>query len=178
MTDLDPLQAELSAEYHALIKIVSDFDGRVMLIKGWSVTLSLASLGLGFTEEHYALFALAAATALGFWSIETMTKRHQMQYYPRMRDIEWALSRIIGRAVDGRDAYAPAIDWYWGYTGTAADYRTARPKSRDARNIQKLLARVPWMGHVLLPHLVAVVLGTLLSLGAAVGVAGLDKLPL
>ena len=49
-----------------------------MTVKGWSVTLSLAGLGLGFQQGHYALFALAAATALAFWFIEGQMKTQTM----------------------------------------------------------------------------------------------------
>jgi hypothetical protein len=41
-----------------------------MVIKGWSATLCLAALGLGFQQGHYALFALAAGTGLAFWYLE------------------------------------------------------------------------------------------------------------
>jgi hypothetical protein len=50
--DLTPreraLKEDLLKEYYALLGTVSDVDARQMVIKGWSVTLSLAALGLGF----------------------------------------------------------------------------------------------------------------------------------
>jgi hypothetical protein len=64
------LREDLLKEYFALVDVVVAFDARVMTVKGWSVTLSLVGLGLGFQQNHYSLFALAAATGLGFWLIE------------------------------------------------------------------------------------------------------------
>jgi hypothetical protein len=65
-TEGDPkaLREDLNAEYLAIAKLVSEFDGRLMIVKGWSVALSLASLGLAFQQGHYALFVLTSATAL------------------------------------------------------------------------------------------------------------------
>jgi hypothetical protein len=57
------LRQDLLQEYYAILEVVSGFDQRVMTIKGWSVTLSLTALGLGFQQGHYALFALGAVTA-------------------------------------------------------------------------------------------------------------------
>ena len=44
----------------------SSYDGWLLIVKGWSVTLSLAALGLGFQQRHYALFFLAAVTGAAF----------------------------------------------------------------------------------------------------------------
>jgi hypothetical protein len=35
-------------EYFSLVKSVSDFDQRLLTVKSWGVTLSLAALGFGF----------------------------------------------------------------------------------------------------------------------------------
>jgi hypothetical protein len=92
------LRDDLTKEYFALVDTVGAFDGRVMTVKGWSVTLSLAGLGLGFQQGHFALFALAAVTALAFWLIEGQIKTQQWRYYSRMRDIEighYHLNRVV-----------------------------------------------------------------------------------
>ena len=39
---------------------VSEYDGRLVTVKSWSVTVSIAALGLGFQQGHAALFVLAA----------------------------------------------------------------------------------------------------------------------
>jgi hypothetical protein len=76
------LREDLSREYFALVGAVADFDARELVIKGWSVTLSLAALGLGFQQQHYALFGLGALTALGFWFLDLLVKTFQVRYYP------------------------------------------------------------------------------------------------
>ena len=63
----DRLLDDMNKEYYAIVEVVSGFDQRLMTIKGWSVTVSLAALALAFQIGHYALLALAAATAGGFW---------------------------------------------------------------------------------------------------------------
>jgi hypothetical protein len=50
----------------------------------------LTALGLGFQQQHYALFALGAFTAGAFWFLDGLMKGHQLRYYSRMRDIEVA----------------------------------------------------------------------------------------
>ena len=44
------LREDLSKEYYALLGVVSSYDGWLLIVKGWSVTLSLAALGLGFQQ--------------------------------------------------------------------------------------------------------------------------------
>lgn len=64
----------LSKEYYEILKIVGDFDGRLMTVKGWGVTLSLTALAWGFQHSHYGLFLVAAFSGLGFWLIEGTMK--------------------------------------------------------------------------------------------------------
>ena len=56
---LDPklllLHDDLSKEYYAILDVVSNYDGWLLIVKGWSVTLSLAALGLAVQQRHYAL---------------------------------------------------------------------------------------------------------------------------
>jgi len=78
----------LLREYYEILKIVGEFDGRLMTVKGWGVTLSLAALAWGFQYSHYGLFLVASLSGLGFWLIEGAMKRHQMRFYLRMREIE------------------------------------------------------------------------------------------
>ena len=177
-SDPTALRQDLMAEYQAILKIVSEFDGRIMIVKGWSVTLSLAGLALGFQTQHWALFALASATALGFWYMESMIKRHQMRYYPRMREIEvaaYGLNRV--RIADGSVISAPKIDWKWGDTGRGEAYPDA-PARRSPDNLRTLLRRAPWMAHVLVPHAIAVVLGVLLCVLVLSGAPGFEAFTL
>jgi hypothetical protein len=173
--DLSPreqaLREDLGREYYALVDAVAGFDGRLMIVKGWSVTLSLVALGLGFQQQHYALFGLAAATALGFWGLDVLTKTHQVRHYSRMRDIEVAAYRL--NSIDLGDGIgtvsAPRIDMYWSYRGQAHDWRTDAPERRSVLDIRRGMRR-PWvMPQVLLPHWVAVAIGVALFVWAAAG---------
>jgi hypothetical protein len=171
------LREDLNKEYYALVGAVSEYDGRLMVIKGWSVTLSLAALGLGFQQQHYALFGLAAATALAFWFLDVLMKGYQMRYYARMRDIEVATYLI--NAVNLGElglVSAPRIDMSWGYKGQEHDWRTDAPERRDAEEI-RYMHHLPYlMPQVLLPHAVAVVLGLGLFVAALANVPWLDTL--
>ena len=51
-------------EYFVISKIVTDFDNRLLTIKGWGVTLSLVALGLGFQLRSYGKFLVAAVSSL------------------------------------------------------------------------------------------------------------------
>jgi hypothetical protein len=75
--DLERFHGDLQTEYGKLVDIVSAFDQRLLTIKGWGVTLSLASLGVGFQQNHYGPFLVAAASGLASWLLEATTKSHQ-----------------------------------------------------------------------------------------------------
>ena len=173
--DPSALRADLNAEYLAIVKLVSEFDGRLMIVKGWSVTLSLAGLGLAFQQAHYALFILASATAVAFWSIETAMKRHQMQYYPRMRAIEVATSNLNAVLIDGHLVSAPLIDWFWGFRGKG-NFRPDMPTQRDAANVRRMIRLAPFMSHVMLPHVIAAVLGLVLFILGVLKVSGFENM--
>ena len=173
------LREDLNKEYYAILDVISAYDGRFLTIKGWSVTLSLAALGLGFQQQHYALFGLAAATALAFWFLDILMKGYQLHYYARMRDIEVACFRL--NPVDLADLgqfSAPRIDMTWGYPGNPKeqDRRTGPPKRRDRKNVQDLFQGRYWSPGVFLPHAVAVVLGFGLFFAALLGVPWLSSM--
>jgi len=98
-------------EYFAIVKAVDDLDQRLITIKGWGVTLSLVALGLGFQYNAYGFFLVAAASSVAFWIIEGTVKRHQMRYYPRMREIE--LNRYLAAGESTPTTSSPRIDWSW-----------------------------------------------------------------
>lgn len=171
------LREDLVKEYLAVVDVVGDFDGRVMTVKGWSVTLSLAGLGLGFQQGHYALFALAAATALAFWFIEGQMKTQQWRYYSRMRDIELAqyhLNRV--ELPELGEVSALRIDQQWAYTGEIPDWRNDPPWRRKPEEIHAFLFKPYRALHVVFPHAVAVVLGLALFVSAWADVPGLAEL--
>jgi hypothetical protein len=150
-------------EYFALVKSVSDFDQQLLTVKGWGVTLSLAGLALGFQYRSYGMFLVAAASSLAFWSLEGAMKRHQMRYYPRMRQIE--VNRYDRASDQDRHVSAPRIDWSWAQAskllrGTLTEPDPA-PKPSGPSNSYALAWLLP---HVMLPHVITFLIGTLLFL--------------
>ena len=115
------LREDLSKEYYAILDLVSNYDGWLLIVKGWSVTLSLAALGLGFQQRHFALFALAAVTAASFWYLDGLMKGFQFRYYVRMREIEYTsylINRVsLGGEYGDKKISAPRIDMTWGFKG-------------------------------------------------------------
>ena len=168
----DRFHASLGDEYSAITRIVSEFDGRLIVIKGWSVTLSLALIGLAFQQDHAALFALAAVTGVCFWTIESLIKRHQVRYYPRMRQIEAWSAATAGMVVDGIPASAPRIDAAWTAAGRRAPASALRatPREMTDEEIARMRRSTFWLPHVFLPSALAVALGLVLSLLAAAGI--------
>ncbi len=164
----------MSTEYYHLTDIVTAFDQRILTIKGWSVTLSLATIALGFQQRHYGLFLVGGVSALAFWASEATTKDHEMNYYPRMRQLERASYELFG--VDHVDAYpdlkeqldttpyrvsSPRIDWAWD---EAAKRRDAAERGRGKPPVDesKRRSRTPFLVHVMFPHVIAVILGGVL----------------
>jgi hypothetical protein len=173
---LSRLHDDLQVEYAKLVDIVNGFDQRLLTIKSWGVTLSLASLGLGFQQGHYGLFLVAAASGLAFWLLEAYTKMHQIHYYPRMRDIEFITYELFAVKTPSGPASSPLIDWGWTTAGprirrgdSAGNPRVPQPwpNLREAPSMQ------PWLfAHVMFPHLVAFVIGTVLFVLGLLGVFG------
>jgi uncharacterized membrane protein len=87
-------------EYFEILSIVADFDQRLLTIKSWGITFSLATLALGVQKRHRGLLLVATLSSLSFWALEGTTKGHQMRYYPRMREIEVACAGQGGPRID------------------------------------------------------------------------------
>lgn len=119
-------------EYFALVKSVADFDQRLLTVKGWGVTLSLAALGLGFQYRAHGFFLIAAASSLAFWVIEHAGKRHQMRHYVRIREIEVNQYRRAGLlpyvALPHAITLAIGLDLFgMGVTGALANFTLGTP---------------------------------------------------
>jgi hypothetical protein len=217
------LREDLSKEYYALLDVVSSYDGWLLIVKGWSVTLSLAALGLGFQQRHYALFFLAAASGAAFWLLDGLMKGYQYRYYVRMREIEYTgylINRVaLGGLYGEKEISAPRIDMTWNFKGYPVDdelrplsrpapwrrrvrrklglagatprhprrakeaddpdYRASEPWRREPEEVYwSLRHRFAW-ANVMVPHVLAVVLGLLFFvLAAALNIAGVDHLRL
>lgn len=197
-SDPDTLRQDLGKEYYAILSVISEYDQRLVTVKGWSVTLSLAGLAVGFQQQHYALFGLAAITGLAFWFIDAHFKGYQLHYYSRMRDIEVAayyLNRVDLPELG--ELSSPRIDMYWPFKGFQGegdprrtnlqaapplpdprDWRLHGPWRRTPLEIRSRLRRRWWMPNVVLPHAVAVLLGAALFAAAAADLSGLGALEL
>ena len=162
----------LLKEYYEIPKLVGEFDGRLMTVKGWGVTLSLAALAWGFQYGHYGLFLVAALGGLGFWLIEGVMKRHQMRYYLRMREIEVLQYQRVAEE-DAKAFSSPRIDSSWSHAGELYN-------GKDKVEYQPVPVpgplksyRLAWFfPHVFLPHLVSVLAGLTLLLLATLGSLG------
>jgi len=154
----------LGKEYYEILKIVGDFDARLMTVKGWGVTLSLAALGWGFQYGHYGLFLVAALSGFGFWLIEGVMKRHQMRYYLRMREIEvLQYERVTPQ--DAKTFSSPRIDSSWSYAGVLYEGKQKGGYHPVAVRGPRKSYRFAWFfPHVFLPHLVSVLAGLMLFL--------------
>jgi hypothetical protein len=145
-------------EYFALVKSVADFDQRLLTVKGWGVTLSLAALGLGFQYRAYGFFLIAAASSLAFWVIEHAGKRHQMRHYVRIREIE---VNQYQRAPDKEKSFSsPRMDWSWHTARkTLAGETGQERRSLEQRGKNKWFAVAGLLPHVALPHAITLAIG-------------------
>ena len=148
-------------EYFELVKTVSDCDQRLITIKGWGVTLSLVALGLGFQYRASGFFLIAAASSLAFWIIEGIVKRHQMRYYPRMREIE--VNRYIA---DGKSATSsPRMDFSWDQAATLLGGGKAKSEANVTPRGSTLAYSRSWLlPHVAFPNVITFAIGITLFL--------------
>lgn len=145
-------------EYFALVKSVADFDQRLLTVKGWGVTLSLAALGLGFQYRAYGYFLIAAASSLAFWVIEHAAKRHQMRHYVRIREIE--VNQYIRSADSDKAFSSPRMDWSWHTAGKVlAGLGEQHTKPIKNRGSNKWFGLAGFLPHVALPHAITLAVG-------------------
>jgi hypothetical protein len=158
-----PSEEALLREYYEVFHAVDESDKRLLTVKGWGVTLSMAVLAWGFQYAHYGLFLVAALSGLAFWLIEGVLKRHQMRHYLRMRDIEVLQYRSVDEGE--KDFSSPRIDSTWDEADKY--YRTGKRKDpltkADHANKSRESYRWAWFfPHICLPHVVSVVAGVVL----------------
>ena len=106
-------------------------------------------------------------------------KGYQLRYYARMRDIEYTAYKINAIPVEGLGtASAPRIDVSWEFKGEPdeGDWRGDPPERRTADDVHQLPRRTYVMPQVMLPHVVAVLLGLALFLAATANAPGLSSL--
>jgi hypothetical protein len=165
------LHDDLMMEYYRISDIVAGFDQRLLTVKSWGVTFALATLALGFQQDHYGLFLVAAVGALSFWTIEASMKRHQMRFYPRQNDIEIIAFELYQQGTSRGPVSAPLTQWSWATVGDPGPPQPlpARPATSAPGSALAGFSRVMLYPHVALPHALAFVLGLILFL---LGLAG------
>ena len=136
-------------EYLHLQGVIEDFDGRMLTIKAWSVSFSLAALGGAFATDSAEVFLIASLSALMFWLIEGFWKTFQYAHYKRSGQLE---DYFAGKQLDlqpmqiGRSWF---IHWKKG-------------------GVKRLFRIMSWP-HVALPHIAAFVLGVALYVAVMKG---------
>lgn len=138
----------IKEEYFKLHDIVVGFDEKVITIKSWSVTTSMAGVAAAFIEKRSELLLLASVASLLFWIIEALWKSFQRAHYRRIRQIEQYLSPT---SPSKKPFHYPRITSSWHYSW-----------SKDKSNtFLRILFSMP---HVYLPHAAVMIGGILLWL--------------
>jgi hypothetical protein len=156
-------QEPLLREYFELLKVISDFDGRLLLIKGWGVTFGLATFALGFQKRSAGVLLVAALSGVCFWTLEAEFKGYQMRYYPRMRHIEVVCAQTAQSRVPPQPP-GPLIDWSWDNApdqlrdGRIPD--ESRIQERTALRAYRYRMLLP---QVFLPHVITVIFSVLVA---------------
>jgi len=151
----------LQREYFEILKVVSDFDGRLLLVKGWGVTFGLATLAAAFHKRSAGVFLVAALSGLCFWILEAQLKGHQMRYYPRMRHIEV----VCAEGADPEHPASPLIDWSWEHAPEQlAGGRVPKNPTIQERSTLTAYRYRMLLPQVFLPHIVTVGVGVVFAL--------------
>ena len=132
----------LKDEYLHVQSVIEIYDGKMLTIKTWSVTVSMAAIGGAYVSKSVAVLALAALSALIFWIIEGFWKTFQYAHYDRSGKIE----KYFAGA--GGDIWPMQIGRSWYVNWKKGGF--------------KRLVRVLGWPHVLLPHLAVVGLALIL----------------
>lgn len=94
-------------EYLLLQGFYEDHDRRTLLIKGWSVTVAIAGLALGF-----AIWILSGIAAALFWLIDGKWRTYQYANRKRIKEIEAYFRNKIGKDIVPLQTYN---SWLSGY---------------------------------------------------------------
>lgn len=83
----------LKTEYFKLQDYYESFDSKAQTIKGWSTTVSLAAITLGFSSKNAYIWLFAALSSLVIWIIEAKWKQFQYCYAERIEQLEAAFRK-------------------------------------------------------------------------------------
>lgn len=143
-------RSEVLQEYYHLAGYVQGYDAHFLLIKSWSITVSGAAIGVGFStglagsDRQLGLFVVAFVLSIAFWITEVSFKLIQLAHVYRQSSLENALR-------ERKDIATPAILESYGY-GIAID--------RERKRWRAVMA---WP-HVMLPHVLVAALSLILVL--------------
>jgi hypothetical protein len=146
-------------EYLKLVDIISNFDDRILMVKGWGVTFGLVTLALGFQKKIRGLFFVAALSGMCFWIIEAEIKWHQSNYYPRMHEIE---QNFAGQDKSPSSKSSPLIDWSWYKTSIESRFSLFELKKFEEKRQMVWRFQPLIYSHVYLPHIITVIIGFLI----------------
>ena len=80
----------LKDEYVMLQTLYEDFDSKGLTIKGWSITVALATIGTALLSNRNGLLLVAFASALVFWYLEAYWRGLAYFFAVRIQNIEEA----------------------------------------------------------------------------------------
>lgn len=155
-------KADFLQEYYKLLEVVTDYDSRLLTVMSWGVTLSLASIGLGFQFKQWGFFLLSSVSSVAFWLIEASMKSYQMRFYPRMREIE--VFCYLTSPEGEMQFSSPRIDWSWSCSHRQlSGLISPEPSTPQLRRASMGYKRRYALPTVALPHVVSFVLGLVLA---------------
>lgn len=132
----------LKDEYLHIQRVIQDFDGRAVTIKGWSITFSLVALVGAFVSHAPVALLISSFSACLFWLIEGLWKTVQYAYYDRAGKIE----RYFAGELKQLMPLQIGASWY---------------KRWKAGGIRRLL-QIMFRPNVALPHVLIFLAGLLL----------------
>ena len=140
----------LKDEYLHIQSVIEEFDGRMLTIKAWSVSFSLAAFAGAFAAHAAEVLLIASLSACMFWLIEGLWKTFQYAHYYRSIQIEEYFSGKTAAIEPMQIGSSWQVHW--------------------KRGGRKRLYRIMRWPHVFLPHGVVFLLGVVLYVAAIVGV--------
>lgn len=145
----------LVQEYFKIVDIISAYDDRILVIKGWGVTFSLVMLATAFQKKAPSLFWIASLSALCFYILDGTYKNYQTNYYPQMRNIEILCASENAFSNTG-------IDWGWDQSndGVKLD-KTKTPKPREPDSFLDSIFNLGVILPYIFPFLFGLILGCL-----------------
>ena len=86
--DKDQKDVFLKDEYLLLQGFYVDFDRSALMVKGWSVTVAIAGLAVGFEKGIPGIWVLVGVAALMFWIIDGKWRMYQYANRKRIKEIK------------------------------------------------------------------------------------------